>query len=103
MAGSLQAFPNPAVDHVSFTLGPDVHTSLEIFDVTGRLVRTFSLADRSGSTEQDSDGTRSQRESASLEWNLRDTNGSLVPVGMYWARATTDGGTLSTRFVILSR
>jgi hypothetical protein len=103
VAGVLCAFPNPANDHIAFTLGPDAHTSLEIFDVAGRLVRSFPLPERSGSMTDAADRAESKGEAASLHWDLRDANGSLVPVGMYWARAATGAGAVSTRFVILSR
>ncbi|MGH7339779.1 MAG: hypothetical protein ACREKH_04745, partial [Candidatus Rokuibacteriota bacterium] len=57
--------------------------SLLVFDARGRLVRTLPAV------------------SESATWDLRDTDGRLVPAGVYWAqtaRGRLGGG---TRIVVL--
>ena len=60
--------------------------SVRIYDVAGRLLRTFRL---------------SRTSSGTVEWDGRDESGRLVPAGLYFARLS--GGSLhtQTRVVLL--
>ena len=72
---NIKALPNPVQDRVTFYFDFDSYDAiaeLEIYDVNGKLVKTFTLQGKSGS----------------VEWNT-----TSVPRGMYYCR-TNIGGTL---------
>lgn len=82
--------PNPSggdVD-VRFALPRSCPARLEIFDVTGRLVRTLA------------DGVREAGQHA-IRWNGVDENGRRVPSGVYFARLSAGGRTMDRRLVLL--
>jgi len=59
---------------------------LEIFDLLGRLVRTYSLA---------ATGT------AAIEWDGRNSQGIIVPAGIYTYRLSNRDSGVSRRLVLL--
>jgi len=83
--------PNPARSSTTFQWAAPGATRLEvtIFDVQGRYVAFLA------------DGDQPQNEGV-LTWNLRDSNGSAVPTGVYLARARI-GDTVITRRVLVQR
>ena len=71
---------------IRLELGHAQDVSVEIFDASGRLVRTLA------------DGAR-EAGSHSIEWDGRDADGARVPAGVYYVRAAAEGGAASARWV----
>jgi hypothetical protein len=84
-----QPWPNPATSDVVFRLdAPDgAPISLEVFDVSGRLVMGWK-----------GEGPSTARD---IRWDLRDTNGSPVVSGIYLVRLRAGGDEIVRRFVRL--
>lgn len=77
LESGLAVRPNPAVgDQIQFELPGGPTWEVEIFDVTGRQVRSLRPAD----------ATSPHR----IEWNRTDETGLRVPAGMYWVRARSE-------------
>ena len=83
---ALAARQQPARVPVLLDWGGAEATSIRLYDVTGRLVRTLWLG---------------RGERGTVQWNGRDEVGRLVPAGLYFARLI--GGSLhaQTRIVLL--
>lgn len=79
--------PNPfnSACEITFPRMPHAETSLEIFSMDGRTVRTFEL---SGMAEK-------------TLWDARDESGNNLPSGIYFVRLNSKGETLSTAKAIL--
>ncbi|HET6463837.1 MAG TPA: T9SS type A sorting domain-containing protein [Candidatus Krumholzibacteria bacterium] len=88
--GLAQPWPNPASTSVTFRLQaqPDAQVELNVFDVAGR--RVYGWRGRAGVA-----GERT------IEWNLRDFDGSDLQSGIYFVRLHTADGTQVRRFVRL--
>lgn len=88
--GLSQPWPNPASTSVTFRLQarPDSQVEVDVFDVSGR--RVYGWRGRAGGA-----GERT------IEWNLRDFNGSDLQSGIYFVRLHTADGTQVRRFVRL--
>jgi hypothetical protein len=86
----LPAGPNPSggAANVKFTLPRSCPIRLEIFDVTGRLVRTLA------------DGVREAGQHT-LRWDGVDENGRRVPSGVYFVRLSAETRTMDRRLVLL--
>jgi hypothetical protein len=72
---AIRIYPNPftGFQHISYLLPMDAKVSIEVFDVTGKKVRSL----------------RDSHESAgvhSLQWDGRDQNEAVLPVGIYIIR-----------------
>ena len=82
--------PNPfnPVTQIRFDLARDGHVRLEIFDVSGRHVRT--LVDQN-----------LKRQQHSVSWNGMDDAGRRVASGVYLYRLVTDDDTMTRRMVLL--
>lgn len=82
---SLMSAPNPATGSVSFHYSPQEPTSgiIEIFSISGRLIITLEL--NSSSTHGNS----------MLVWDRTDSNGNMIPPGIYMARLTQANSALS--------
>jgi hypothetical protein len=85
--------PNPAKGPVTMQLAigaaeASPHASVRIVDVAGRTLRT--LVDGPLAP-----GTRT------LEWNLADDAGRVVPAGMYFVRARTASSTFTQRLIVV--
>jgi len=82
--------PNPSGGVIRFSIGLPVagHVRLRIFNVSGRQVATVL----------DHEGTMGWAEMA---WDGRDSSGSLVSGGVYWARLEGAGRTLTRKFVLV--
>ena len=88
--GLAQPWPNPASSSVTFRLQatPDTQVDLDVFDVAGR--RVYGWRGRaSGAGER------------TIEWNLRDFNGTELQSGIYFVRLNAANGTVVRRFVRL--
>ncbi|MBD3336484.1 MAG: T9SS type A sorting domain-containing protein, partial [Candidatus Eisenbacteria bacterium] len=87
---ALRSHPNPTrgATTLSFKLGLEGYTILQIFDVQGRRVRTL-LNGRSGGG------------SASVDWDGRTDEGRLVPEGVYVVSLRGAEGRASTRITII--
>lgn len=86
----LSSYPNPSNGsmRIRFTQDAPGPIRLEVFDVSGRLVRR--IVERTypaGSHE--------------LSWDRRSADGHPAPAGVYELRATTGGGTQNRRLVLL--
>ncbi len=70
---ALRASPNPSTGVIHFALEPDVAAdaprSLEILDLSGRLIRTVPIGEQGHAI-----------------WTGRDRSGRPLPAGIYWAR-----------------
>jgi len=83
-------WPNPSRSdvRVAFTLPSDDRVSVDVFDLSGRLVQTLAHGPwRSGRSE--------------LTWDLTDLHGRHVSAGMYLVRAQLAGTTFTRRCVIV--
>jgi outer membrane protein assembly factor BamB len=93
--GYLEVSPNPFSDKVTINLVMyDVgcrmyETSLNIYDISGRLVKSFSLT-----TNHSALGT-------ALFWNGKDDFGNQLSSGIYFCILKTDEFTLSKKMVLL--
>ena len=86
-----EVFPNPAVRKVSFKIwnAGKTNLSFKIYNLTGELVKTFSLI------------TNNQK-LITLLWDGRDNTGKKSPGGIYFYRLKTSGGISETKeFIIL--
>jgi hypothetical protein len=83
-------WPNPAGRSVEvrFSLASSVDASLEVFDLSGRLVSTLV----SGPMPAGEHGTR---------WDLRDGRGQRVEAGLYFLRLSIPGSSLVRRVAVL--
>jgi len=81
-------WPNPASGSVTFRLlaTPGSQVRLEVFDVNGRRVYGW-------------EGTAPDSGARTIEWNLRNFDGSAVQSGVYFVRLRTPEGTVVRRFV----
>ncbi len=86
----LSTYPNPATNSVtiSFNLAATATAKIDVYDVTGRIVTTLAA-------EEMTSGQHSHI------WNLKDTNGSVVPSGIYHARVSTADWTGVTSLVVI--
>jgi len=82
--------PNPARagSSLRYALGTPAHVTAEVFDVSGRLVRTLR-----------SDWTKAGEHL--LSWNLTDDSGHRVSSGSYFFRVTANGNALSDKVIVL--
>ena len=82
--------PNPfaAAASFSYSLASAGQASLEVYDVSGRLVRTLTSGEQAAGTH-------------SVVWQGVDGSGALVPNGMYIARLSSADGTLTTACMVL--
>ncbi|MDM7991974.1 MAG: T9SS type A sorting domain-containing protein [Candidatus Fermentibacter sp.] len=81
----LRPSSNPFVSTIAVTCaGSSIPSELEVFDLTGRLVR--NLTERQGSV---------------FLWDGRDGSGSVVPAGTYLVRGAVDGEIAAVRVVKL--
>ncbi len=76
----LNIFPNPFRNQIeiSYTIAKPSKVSLNIYDRTGRLIRTLT------------DNSMIQAGSYSVDWNGKDNNGRKVGHGIYFVRLVTD-------------
>jgi hypothetical protein len=80
--------PNPATNTITFEFGSPggAATTLEVYDVSGRLVMGWNGA---GSGDN------------SIRWDLKDPNGSPIASGIYLVRLRAGGNEAVRRFVRL--
>jgi ligand-binding sensor domain-containing protein len=83
-------FPNPfnPETHIEYDLPEKGPVSLEIYDVTGRLVRTLVRAEQ---------GTGSHAET----WDGRDDEGGAVPSGVYLCRISAGDFAVSRKMILI--
>jgi len=84
-----QPYPNPAGNEVVFRLDTPAGapTTLEVFDVRGKLVMGWRGGGPTGGRD--------------IRWDLRDANGSPVASGIYLVRLRVGGNEVVRRFVRL--
>ncbi|MEZ5065312.1 MAG: FlgD immunoglobulin-like domain containing protein [bacterium] len=92
-AGSIRVYPNPfgtaaGSVRISFDRGTALaeDASIEIFDVTGRNVRSMSAR---------ADGR------ATFDWDGKDDGGRDLPAGVYWVRVATPNGSLASSVTLV--
>lgn len=88
----LDAAPNPARGRVvlRYQLPMPSAVTLEVFAASGSLVRRFSEGSRPAGYY-------------SVGWDARDDAGRELPAGVYLARVTTTGGSVTGRLVLLTK
>ncbi|MBN2362914.1 T9SS type A sorting domain-containing protein [candidate division WOR-3 bacterium] len=88
---SLMITPNPFVKHVtiSFTAPSGVTSGMEIFDISGRIVREFSF----GQSENDRIVT--------VNWDGKDGNGIEVPEGVYFVNVIAGESSGSEKLILV--
>lgn len=90
---SLTVFPNPSSSFVSFQYtASEVNTGvLEIFNISGRLIRSINL------------NSYSNQQLSQIIWNRRDESGERVSAGIYLAKLTLDNSIASdvTKLILL--
>jgi hypothetical protein len=84
-ASSLLVSPNPSRGSVSFRVEFGVHR-FDIFDISGRMIRSESLSD--------------SKRAAAWKWDGADHLGRRVPTGVYIVRAVGSEAVLLSRFVV---
>jgi len=91
----LANYPNPFNPEtwIPFELADDAKVNIQIYDVTGRLVRTLDLGRRPAGHYAD--------QSAAAYWDGRNSSGERVASGMYLYRLTAGDFSAMRRMVIL--
>jgi len=90
---TLTASPNPFSSKIDINLskGQETeNTELRIYNVSGRLVKSFSLVTSHSSLI------------SSLSWNGADNNGKLLPAGVYYLRLKTEKKELNKKLIKLN-
>ena len=86
----MQNFPNPF--NPSTTLAFDVaqagNVTIQVYDVSGRLVATLLDSHKEIGSHR-------------VEWNGKNTSGSLVPSGMYFYRMKTAGFEVTKKMILV--
>lgn len=83
--GNFSVFPNPAIGSCSFSLPvTGVGGTVSIYDITGRSIAVHGVS-------PETDG---------FSWNMKDTEGSSVPSGMYLVRFSSGGSDWSARLIV---
>jgi flagellar hook assembly protein FlgD len=84
------AHPNPAssATSIAFDLPASGRASVAVYDAAGRLVAKLA--------EREFPAGRS-----SVRWDGRDATGRPMASGIYFARLTSDGGSASSKLVLL--
>jgi len=87
-----QNYPNPfnPSTTIEFNVGVDSHVSINVYDITGRLVST--IAD--GYYQSGTDGY-------SVTWNGLDSQGRMVSAGLYIYTLQTDNQTITRKMVLM--
>ncbi len=87
-----QNYPNPfkPTTTINFSMADPGHVSLNVYDTSGRLLKTLLDGDRSSNTYQ-------------LTWNGTDDNQTSVSSGVYFYKLTIDGKTIDTKRMILMK
>jgi hypothetical protein len=82
-------YPNPARSGAAFevTLPREGRVHLEVFDSSGRRVKTLAYGDYGPGTQ-------------SFRWDLTGPAGERLEDGLYWVRLATRDGVRSSRFAI---
>ncbi len=82
-------YPSPAMSSVTipFTLAATGAARIDVYDITGRIVTTLAAEEMAAGQH-------------SLVWNLRDTNGSVIPSGVYHVRISTADWTGVSNLVV---
>ncbi|MDD2891229.1 MAG: T9SS type A sorting domain-containing protein [bacterium] len=85
-----QNYPNPVIKNtnISYTLPSETKVKLEIYNATGRVVKTLV-------NEVQSSGNKI------MEWNKRNTSGEVVSSGIYFYRLTTGNKTITKTMIVL--
>ncbi len=86
-----QNYPNPFNPQttIAFSLKQRGHVRIDVFDVTGALVRTVL------------DETRAAGSYADVRWDGRGANGGAVASGVYFCKLVTDGFQQTRKMVLL--
>ena len=86
----MQNFPNPfnPTTTLSFDVAQAGNVTIQIYDVSGRLVATLLNAHKEIGRHR-------------VEWNGKDTNGSLVPSGIYFYRMRAVGFEATKKMILV--
>ena len=85
-----QNCPNPFNPNttISYYLPSQAHVTLDVYDVSGTLIRTLVNAGESEGHHR-------------ALWNGRNSNGTFVSAGIYFYRLTVDGRSVDTKKMVL--
>jgi M6 family metalloprotease-like protein len=85
-----QNYPNPfnPVTNIMFTVPGKAHTSLSIYNIEGRLVKTLVDGEFEGGVK-------------TVAWDGRDARGNLVSTGVYLYRLKAGGNTMTRKMILL--
>jgi hypothetical protein len=86
--GNLSASPNPFSSQttIHYSLTANINATLEIYDITGRLVKSFS-------------NNQQLKTNNSFIWNGKDNNGNQVKSGIYFCSLRTPHKTLTYKLL----
>jgi hypothetical protein len=86
---SLSCYPNPAARfaNISFEMQESVETSIEIIDMSGRVIKSFGKEERSAGVHE-------------LTWNLESNQGGRVRSGTYLCILQTGHERQSTKLIV---
>jgi flagellar hook assembly protein FlgD len=86
----MQNFPNPfnPSTTLTFDLAQAGHVTIQIYSVSGRLIRTLVNERRDAGRH-------------GVEWNGKDTNGSNVPSGIYFYRMRASGYEATKKMILV--
>jgi len=89
-SGSMEILPNPSTGPVSisFVTGESGITTLKLYDISGRLVKTLVSGDLNKGTH-------------TVWWDKTTDSGRISSPGVYFARLSTGGTEASTRLILL--
>lgn len=89
-SGSMEILPNPSTGPVSisFVTGESGITTLKLYDISGRLVKTLVSGDLNKGTH-------------TVWWDKTTDSGKISSPGVYFARLSTGGTEASTRLILL--
>jgi hypothetical protein len=85
-----QNYPNPfnPVTNITFTVPGKAHTSLSIYNIEGRLVKTLVNSEFSGGVK-------------TVTWNGTDSNGNQVSSGVYFYRLRAGDNVMTKKMILL--
>lgn len=86
----LSCHPNPASDvvHIEYILPKTGNFSLHVYDICGRMINTLAQGEK-------------QSGAYNLTWKGNDSQGRLLPAGVYFYQLNFEGASLTRRLMLL--
>ena len=88
-AKELNIYPNPVVNSTTilFSVPQSGNVSIQIFDLSGRLIKTLATKEMQAGTHQ-------------VLWNVKDEKGNAVSSGIYLLRLNTGGYSVTKKLSV---